>query len=300
MVKNSFGSQRLVRFATLLVPLLLLFLLCSVAQAGSMTESLDVPYGTDEYQRLDIWRPQGAKGRLPAVIWVHGGGWGGTRTNDAKGMAVLANTLVTNGFVAISCDYRIVPKHRHPAQVEDVQRVVRWLRANSKKYNIDPERIGAVGISAGGHLTAMLAVRETLKKQGDSLDKFSSKVNAAVCLNGPTDLRGGRPDLFSPIMTEALRNLLGDDFETASKERSDVSPLLFVDRKSAPLLFVVGATDPWVPNAHATIMADALKAQNIQTGVISLADEGHGNFPWASPRTMAALLEWFNKHLKKR
>lgn len=271
---------------------------CLPAQGQAVEETLDVAYGPDPLQRLDIYAPKGATGKLPTVVWIHGGGWeGGNKRADLNGIGTLAPTLVKNGYVAISLNYRLAPKHRHPAQVDDVQRAVRWLRANAAKHHIDPDRIGAVGISAGGHLTAVLAVRETRTKQGDELDKFSSKVQAAVVLNGPTDLRDA-PELWSPVMTKATGNLTGDNPARAKEILADASPINFVARDSSPVLFIVGSADPWVPNAHATHMADALKKNNVDAEVIVLDGAGHGIFPTTTPKVTDAVLQWFAKKLK--
>src|SRR5829696_7667281 len=107
----------------------------------------------DEVLRLDMALPGRGEGPFPAVVCLHGGGWtGGTR----KQMAQTIDVLARRGFVAVSPDYRLAPKHRFPACVEDCKAAVRWLRANAGQYRIDPKRIGVVGLAAGGHLACLL------------------------------------------------------------------------------------------------------------------------------------------------
>jgi len=103
--------------------------------------------------KLDLARPAEGEGPFPAVVCIHGGGWvGGSRSQMTRTIEVLAG----RGYVAITPDYRLAPRHPFPAQVEDCKAAVRWLRANAGKYRVNPERIGAVGLSAGGHLSCML------------------------------------------------------------------------------------------------------------------------------------------------
>jgi acetyl esterase/lipase len=133
---------------------LMWFVCASTLGADEVETVLDIPDGDDALQRLDIDLPNAAAGtpRRPAVLWIHGGGWTeGDKRQGPNGISVLSGLLVARGFVAFSCNYRLRPKHTHPAQVEDVQRAVRWIRANAHNYQVDPDRIGAVGISAGGH-----------------------------------------------------------------------------------------------------------------------------------------------------
>jgi acetyl esterase/lipase len=256
---------------------------------------LDVPYGADELQRLDIYVPKNTArpARRPAVLWIHGGGWiEGDKRQEPNGISVLSGLLVERGFVALACNYRLRPKHLHPAQVDDVQRAVRWIRAHAEKYQIDPDRIGAVGISAGGHLASMLAVRETRARQNDPLDAYSSRAQAAVALNGPTDLRASAES--TPILTDVVQRLTGGDPE----RMEDASPMAFVDRNSAPILFIVGDKDPLIPNSHATRMAEQMRQSGATAEVLVLSGAGHAIFPSITPRARDALVAFFERHLK--
>src|SRR5262249_12078083 len=100
----------------------------------------------DTTLKLDLAMPSQGSGPFPAVVCIHGGGWVG---GDRKQMAQTIDVLARRGYVAIAPDYRVAPKHRFPACVEDCKTAVRWLRANCGKYRVDTARIGAVGLSAG-------------------------------------------------------------------------------------------------------------------------------------------------------
>jgi acetyl esterase/lipase len=281
------------RILTLIV---LVSLLSPLAHSADEVQSiLDVPYGNDELQRLDIYLPKPVAGasKRPAVLWIHGGGWAeGDKRQGPNSISVLSSLLTARGFVAVSCNYRLRPKHIHPAQVDDVQRVVRWIRANADKYQVDPDRIGAVGISAGGHLVSMLAVRETRARQNDPLDRYSSKVQAAVSLNGPTDFRASGET--NPILTDVVQKFTEGDPERVA----DASPAAFVDKDSAPILFIVGDKDPLIPNSHATRMAESMKKSGALADVLVLPGAGHAIFPSITPQARDALMEFFVTHLK--
>src|SRR5512133_1631627 len=124
---------------------------------------LNVEYAKigDQSLHMDIYRPMPATKPMAAVVVIHGGGWMSGKRQDMAGMAT---TLSQNGMFAATVSYRLAPKDKWPAMLDDVQTAVRYLRANSKKYNIDPNRIGAGGASAGGHLSLFLGLRDTRDK----------------------------------------------------------------------------------------------------------------------------------------
>lgn len=265
----------------------------SLHAADDVREILDVPYGDDDLQRLDIYLPKTSSARRPAVVWVHGGGWTeGDKRQGPNAISVLSNLLVARGFVGFSVNYRLLPKHAHPAQVDDVQRAIRWIRANADQYQVNPDRIGAAGISAGGHLVSMLAVRETRAKQNDELDKFSSRVQASVSLNGPTDFRPTAET--TPVLTQVARRFTGGD----ATQAIDASPAAFVDKSSSPILFIVGDKDTLIPNSQSTRMAEALKMAGAEAEVLIIPGGSHGIFPSITPHARDACLEFFTRQLK--
>ena len=120
----------------------------------------DVVYGTGggENLLLDLAMPAGLTQPVPGVVWIHGGGWrGGNKGEFEK----LIRDSARAGYVAVSIEYRLAPKHVFPAQVEDCKCAVRWLRANASKLHVDPNRIGVVGSSAGAHLSMMLGAMDS-------------------------------------------------------------------------------------------------------------------------------------------
>src|SRR5262249_12029455 len=137
--------------------------------------------GKDRELKLDLYVPEKAEGKLPLVVWIHGGGWrGGTKTGTPAGGLAMA------GFVVASVEYRLSGEAQFPAQIEDCKAAIRWLRANAEKHHIDPHRVGVWGGSAGGHLVALLGTAGDQKTWdvGENTDQ-SSRVQAVCDYFGP-------------------------------------------------------------------------------------------------------------------
>jgi acetyl esterase/lipase len=137
-----------------------------------------------EFQ-LNLAMPKKGKGPFPAVVCIHGGGWYQGQPQDLNSMTEL---LARRGYVAATVSYRLVPSARFPARIEDCKAAVRWLRANARQYPINPDRIGAIGFSAGSHLSYLLGVTD--KKDGlegtGGNPQLSSRVQAMVSFFGRT------------------------------------------------------------------------------------------------------------------
>ncbi len=207
--------------------------------------------------KMDVYSPETpAAQALPAVVVVHGGAWIGGKRSDIK---ALAAALASEGMVAATVDYRLAPKHKWPAMLDDVQSAVRYLRANNLRYRIDPLRIGATGASAGGHLALLLGMRETRDRETDFYPRVSSRVAAVLNLFGPTDLAHD----FAPGTADFLAiQVVGKSFKQAETEIRDFSPVNFVDGKTAPIFTIQGQADPMVPPYQADRLDQALKAAN--------------------------------------
>ena len=227
----------------------------SETPAGAVHENVayGVAHGTTLL--LDIFEPAGdnsGKAR-PTVILVHGGGW---TSFDKSTMRNLAQFLARNGFVGVPVDYRLFQDDasRWPAQLDDVQRAVRWIRANAAKYNIDPNRIGAYGHSSGGQLALLLGMVDTRDNSDAALAKYSSKVQAVVDASGPTDFTKHVND----DSRKFLASFLGADFAQDPKVWRDASPISHVSKTNAPILLIHGTRDNMVPIAEAEALNDAL------------------------------------------
>jgi len=211
----------------------------------------DVEYGTANGKRLllDAYVPEAGEDRRPAVVMVHGGGW---RVGDKASWAEEAQRFAARGWVAFSVNYRLDEPSVFPAEIDDVQAAVRWVRAHAKEYRVDPARIAALGESAGGHLTAMLA---TL---GSGALDDGARIRVGAAWSPPVDLSalaGSRGDRWAgPI--------LGCTLATCPDQLAQASPVNHVDPTDAPL-YLVNSTEELVPLSQAEAMAERLKASGI-------------------------------------
>ena len=202
----------------------------------------DVPYasvnGSDLL--LDIYQPvvQAGAGNRPAVLLIHGGGWSNLDKSTMRGMGQF---LARSGFVGFAVDYRLLhgEENRWPAQLDDVQRAVRWVRANAAKYGVNPERLGAFGHSAGAQLAALLGMEDTRDNSDPALAKYSSRVQAVVDVSGPTDFTTDH----DPDSIAFLANFLGVDYSKHPEVWRDASPAFHVSKGDAPFLIMHGTQD---------------------------------------------------------
>lgn len=247
--------------------------------------SEDVTYGTRDdgtLLTLDVCHPAAStadtgedKGgdatALPAVVSIHGGSWArGDKANDD--WRNVCRWLASEGFVAYSLNYRLVPEALFPAAIDDVELAVEWMRtpANAERFGIDPARIGAFGGSAGGNLAALLGTRGT-----GPLDE-GSRVAAVAELSAPTDLRrasvlrDGGNELLQTIITRYL----GCEEWTLCPQAEDASPSTFIDRSDPPF-FIGHAEAEFIPVAQAQNFAVALDAAGIGVEYAVVPGDAH-------------------------
>jgi acetyl esterase/lipase len=259
----------------------------------TVTTDLAIRYGEAGGRALllDVYSPPQRERPRPAVLLIHGGGFvGGSRT-DADIVAA-ARHVAHAGYVAFAIDYRLVdltqPGPAWPAPLDDVQRAVRWVRAQAPTYGVDPGRIGAYGVSAGAGLAAHLGVRESPESVDHDLAAFSSRVRCVVALAGPMD---GTIPSGNPSDIDVAQALLGGTVTQVPAIYRDASPVAHVDPTSAPFLVVHGVHDTVVPIAHARRLVAALQEAGIAVDYVEYPDAGHDVFAWerVGARTLAFL-----------
>jgi pectinesterase len=247
---------------------------------------------------LDIYRPA-RPGALPAVLVVHGGGWeSGSRQMERP----FAKALAARGFVAVPVTYSLGEHSRWPQPLHDLKSAVRWLRNHAADYGINPDRIGVVGGSAGGHLAAMLGASNgaaPLEGSGGSAG-VSSAVQAVVDIDGAVSF----PDaaLIAQEMQRqgATSRFLGGDYAARREVWFEASPLTWVTAESAPTLFINStAARPVLPGRRE--MKDRLRALGIDSDLIVMADTPHPFWlvhPWFEP-TVDETAGFLRKHLTR-
>jgi acetyl esterase/lipase len=243
---------------------------------------------------LNIARPKDPAGKLPAVVCIHGGGF---RAGDRKGWDDRCKKLAERGFVAVTVTYRLAPQSPFPAAVQDCKAAVRWLRLNADKYHVDPDRIGAVGDSAGGHLAQFLGVTgDVTDFDGDQNLGPSSRVACVVNFYGTSDLT--RSYGRSVDAHEVLPLFLGGDANQQRKRHVLASPLYWVTPKAAPTLLIHGTDDKYVNYEQATWIHERLKAAQVEVELLTLEGAGHGFKGEDAKRAEEAMFGWFEGHLK--
>ena len=247
----------------------------SFAQAPAHT---DVAYDDDhKSQCVDVYLAKSDQ-PTPAMIYIHGGGW---RAGSKKNVPRWLKAFVAEGKLSVvAVEYRFTDVATHPAQVNDCLRAVQFVRRNAKQWNIDPKRLGVTGGSAGGHLSAYLALHDDAAnaKSSDPVERESSRVACAVSFAGPTDwsllssVKHGHP---------AYRQLIGYKPGTPAAELQaslvkDVSPISFVSKDDPPIMQVHGDKDNIVPLAHATNLHKKLQTTGVKTELVVIAGGNHG------------------------
>jgi acetyl esterase len=288
-------TRRVLLTASILAPLLVLVRWATgwPRTRDTMTTDLAIRYGEAEGRPLllDVYSPPQRERLRPAVLLIHGGGFVGGSRADADIVAA-ARHLAEVGYVAFAIDYRLVdleqPGPVWPAPLDDVQRAVRWVRAQAPTYGVDLERIGAYGVSAGAGLAAHLGVRESTEPADDDLAAFSSRVRCVVALAGPMD--GTVPPANSGDI-DVARALFGGLPTQVPDVYRDAAPVAHVDPTSAPFLVVHGVHDTVVPVAHARRLVAALREAGITVDYVEYPDAGHDVFAWerVGARTLAFL-----------
>lgn len=270
----------------------------AVAADPAYTTSYDVPYTTagGAELRIDIAQPAMGDGPFPAVLVIHGGAWHeGGREENHRYLAALAR----HGYVAASPQYRFCPKDTFPAQLEDVKAAVRFLRSNAKSLKVDPDRIAAMGFSAGAHLALLLGMTGPADGFDGPAAKGvpSARVEAVVDFYGPVDLTARN---FSDTAKGFVACLIGADAAGKPELAARASPITYVGAGDAPVLAFHGAKDDLLPPAQAFALMEKLSDAGVSGRVEFRLGAGHGfsGADWESAWKEA--LDFLDANLKKR
>lgn len=270
-------------------------LLVDLAGAEEIRIEKDVAYlGEGRTEKADLYLPSAGKdARSPAVVIMHGGGW----TYGDKGAAREVNigtTLAKNGYVGMSINYlldaKTLVKSPWPQNLADCKTAVRWLRANAAKWKVDPDHIGAIGGSAGGHLAVMLAVTGPdagLDPSGPYGD-FSCQVQAAVDLYGPMAWFSNR----DVPMLHLKRTEAPELYRQAT-------PMTYVDKSDAPILIIQGDADKTVDVSDSQLLDAALTKAGVEHQLVIVPGAPHSFDLQPKQRDLRPLvLEFFDHYLK--
>lgn len=268
----------------------MLLAVCLGARAKA-TDSKGVVYATVNGLKLtlDAHIPDG-EGPFPAAILVHGGGW--VAGDKEQYITYIFQPLADAGFAWFSINYRLAPQNRFPADGDDVESAIAYVKANAATYRIDPHRLALIGESAGGHLVSYVGARNLPK----------SRVAAVVSMYGVHDFISACV-AWKPVPTEILQ-LFGIQSVNAATAPILIkaSPVTYVHRDMPPFLLMHGTRDEDVPYDQSVEMCEKMKTAGARCDLITINGAPHGMDHWEShPEFLwykKALVDWLQKTLR--
>jgi len=250
--------------------------------------------------KMDIYFPPQASAPWPVVIYVHGGTW---TSGDKDHIQTFRDStgMKDDSFLYVSINYRLAPKYKFPAQIQDLKCAVRYLRAHAAEYNLNPNKIGAWGSSAGAHLVSLLGTADASAgwDVGEYLDQ-SSQVQAVVDMFGPSDLTR----IFQ-VKDKQIQKIVFGTFDPQNPIWVAASPVTYVSPDDPPFLILQGDKDQTVPLEQSQIFFDKLQAAGVISELVIVKNADHGfarvgNTPISpSPQEIGQKIEaFFNTYLK--
>jgi acetyl esterase/lipase len=260
----------------------------------------NVPYLNDNHSKhlLDIYLPANAKGPLPLVILIHGGGWlSNDKYADIGYMKKTVAEIVSKGFALAAIDYRFSTQAVFPAQIQDCNRAISFLYENAGKYGIDKKRFAVMGFSAGGHLASLVGLTKNNNVKAFFLPGTSKSFNlkAVVDFYGPAELIlfPGSNDAKSP---EGL--LIG----AAPLARPDLakaaSPVTYVDKNDPPFLLIHGEKDDLVSPRHSQLLSAWLNLSGVRNELIIVKDAPHFGIMFDQDEVRVKVVDFLVEQLK--
>ena len=243
---------------------------------------------------MDILHPVETAGRRPAIVWIHGGGWGaGDQRRGVRNIVPFAE----HGYVCVSISYRLTDEAVFPAQIHDCKAAIRYLRAHAGKYGIDPARIGVWGASAGGHLAALLGTSGGIAElEGDQgWPDFSSRVQAVCDWYGPVDFYSAAHQAPEDPRPEKL---LGGEILENRELAALASPVSHASSDDPPFLIMPGTRDDVVPIKQSRLLKWALSRQGVPVYFSVVRGGEHGGERFEHEKVRAKVLKFFDAHLK--
>ena len=257
-----------------------------------------------QFDLLPPARQAASPALTPAVIIAHGGSWlGGSRRDEAGLMRFFA----TQGYLAMSIDYRLSSQAPFPAQIEDMKCAIRWLQKHAAQYQADPERIAAYGISAGAHLVALAAVSAGKWDDAGGENGVRSRLRCAALQAPPLDLpawwQGADATLNGPMAPRyMLSRLFGQTYPQAPERYAEASPTSYAGKVAAgslpAMLVIQGDQDATIPPAQARQFVRALQASGNRAELLAIPDGDHFGFGSQGEQVAAKLKEFLAACLK--
>ena len=254
----------------------------SVPPGVKVLRNIEYVPGGGSSRSMDLYLPEHAAGPVPPIIYIHGGDWSGGSKEGGPGMH-----LPGLGFAVAKINYRLSSQAIFPAQIEDCKAAVRFLRAHAAEYHLDSNHIGAWGVSAGGHLAALLGT-----------SGGGARVQAVCDFFGPMTFIGTPPEMQARMdsPSSGVYKLLGGPPSKKPDLAKMASPITYVSGSSAPFLIVHGDRDDVVPLQQSQLLEAKLKSAGVLATLIVVPGAGHGT-GLDSPEVAHMIGGFFTRHL---
>ena len=294
------------KYTSLFVVFTVLLLTDGIARCAEVVVDENITYGkaSDTELKLDLARPEG-DGPFPAIVFIHGGGW---YQGNRQGYRGQIQEAAKRGYVAATISYRLMQFDEtkketttatpiFPAQIHDAKAAIRWVRANAEKYNVDPNRIGVTGGSAGGHLSLLVGLTDRAANlEGESgSPEQSSRVQAVVNVFGPTDMRFCYD---KSSVAWIFRLVMGGTPDEAGERYKAASPITYVSKDDPPVLTLHGDQDALVPVEQAKVLDEKMETVGASHTLMVFEGQGHGFRGEHQQKAINATWAFFDQHLK--
>jgi len=252
---------------------------------------------------MDVHYPEKPNGY--GVLFISGSGWSTTQEYNAEPIKqgvqvpIFVPKLTAAGYTVFSISHRASPRFHYPAQVEDTQRAVRFVRHNAARFHVRADRIGAVGGSSGGHLVEYLGVAgDGIADDPDPVNRESAKAQCIVARAAPAVLWRMNVTHFMgmPAPDPKVKNTVEDRAYRAA------SPITYVSKSSSPMLLIHGDADKTVPFEQSELMEKAMRDAGVPVKLLRIPGGDHGpTFPGAKnpPDYMGEMIRWLDQYLKQ-
>ncbi len=240
-----------------------IFNLFALKDAGSRVSARDVAYGRDARQTLDVYVPKVGAGPWPVIVFVHGGSW---QSGSKNPYTFAGRALAAQGFVAMVMNYRLHPKHRYPAFVEDTALALKWANENAGQFGGDSAQLLVMGHSAGAYNVAMAVLDQRYAK-------IVPKVSGVVTLAGPFD--------FLPLDSTITREVFGGLDDLPSTQ-----PVNHARADAPPFLILHGSDDTTVLLRNAVALQKALEDAGASASIKIYDDVSHAGIMLALSRPL--------------
>lgn len=261
----------------------LLFLLGPGCSSYNLQKDINYQEG-NQFAYLDCYQPTDDLLKHPALLFIHGGGY---YSGNKKAVQKFVKEFCPTGYVVFSIDYRLAPQYHWPAQIEDCQSALQYIRQNATQFRVDPDKIASIGVSAGANLATMLALRDS-----------KNRVKVAVDLDGEMDMTLPGDQCmanYDDIMTKVL----GHASPWHYSELADISPIYFA-RPDVSIFILHGANDNNVYAKNSDLMYQKLVYLGADVEYIKIfGSRGncHGDC-WDAPDFKKILHDFLDRHLK--